>query len=471
MKILKICFRLGSGGPGIYVPNLAHSLRDRGHEVAILTNGTYDFFFFPRLDRTQLNGGILHYQLANSPNFHTGLAPIGPMSDVSQPKIERLFRSVLEDFRPDIIHIHDLGGFCLSMMKIAAAYAPVVNSLHSYALLCQQNHLINRGTRQACQGPGGRCISCMGWSARKQRRFYISNLLARVRRFWDTRVVAALGLKARHFKLRDAYESKQEVQWSEVARRRLAHEYEERTRIAIELMSESVSINLAVSEAVARIYTGFGLPVDRVIVQHIGTKAAEEFSPLPLQVGRPVKIGYVGSLVFIKGAELVIEAFNLLPKDLQIKLILFGYGNPVLIEQLKAKTDGVSVEFRGPYSHADLPAIMREVDAVVIPPVWEDNAPQTVFEALALGRPVIGARIGGIPDFVRHEDNGLLFEARNAGALAQEFIKLASDPPLAERLAARIKPMKRMGEHAVELEALYLRILAGGRNARIRDEV
>jgi glycosyltransferase involved in cell wall biosynthesis len=471
MKILKICFRLGSGGPGIYVPNLAHALRERGHEVAIFTNGTYDFFFFPRLDKGKLDGGILHYQLANSPNFHTGLAPIEPMSDVSQPKIESLFRSVLADFRPDVIHVHDLGGFCLSMLRIAAEYAPVVNSLHSYALLCQQNHLINRDTRQACQGPGERCISCMGWSKEKQRRFYISNLLVRVRRFWGTRVMARLGFKVRPFALRDAYETREQVRWPEVARKKLAREYAERTKIAIELMSEFVSINLAVSQAVARIYKGFGLPEDRVVVQHIGTKAAEEFIPQPLQASRPIKIGYVGSLVFIKGAELVIEAFNLLPKDVSIRLILFGYGNPTLIDELMSKTDRANVEFRGPYSHADLPAIMREVDAVVIPPVWEDNAPQTVFEALALGRPVIGARIGGIPDFVQHEDNGLLFEPRNAGALAQEFIKLASDPSLAERLAARIKPMKRMREHAFELDALYEELLVAGRTARIRDEV
>ena len=59
-----------------------------------------------------------------------------------------------------------------------------------------------------------------------------------------------------------------------------------------------------------------------------------------------------------------------------------------------------------------------QVDVVAVPSLWNDNLPGVVFEAFAFGKPVIGARRGGIPEMIRDGDNGWLVEPTDTGALA-----------------------------------------------------
>ena len=87
-------------------------------------------------------------------------------------------------------------------------------------------------------------------------------------------------------------------------------------------------------------------------------------------------------------------------------------------EQLLSMDRRGVVELAGAFSHAELPEILSGLDAAVIPSLWWDCAPLVVAECLAGRVPVVGANMGGIPDFVEHGINGLLFDGRSATALA-----------------------------------------------------
>jgi glycosyltransferase involved in cell wall biosynthesis len=69
--------------------------------------------------------------------------------------------------------------------------------------------------------------------------------------------------------------------------------------------------------------------------------------------------------------------------------------------------------------------LLREKDLLVVPSLF-DSYPNVVLEALHTGTPVIGSRVGGIPDILRHED--LLFEPGNPAAIAEKIHKYAADP-------------------------------------------
>ena len=66
---------------------------------------------------------------------------------------------------------------------------------------------------------------------------------------------------------------------------------------------------------------------------------------------------------------------------------------------------GADVEFLGYLSGAALHEAVRSARAVVLPSEWYENAPMSVLEAYALGKPVIGARIGGIPELIRDDSH------------------------------------------------------------------
>src|SRR5262245_3382346 len=83
------------------------------------------------------------------------------------------------------------------------------------------------------------------------------------------------------------------------------------------------------------------------------------------------------------------------------------------------------VTFLGHLTGEALHAAIREARAVVLPSEWYENAPVSVLEAYALGKPLVGARIGGIPELVREPDTGLSFasgDAKSLGAALYEMM-------------------------------------------------
>lgn len=83
-----------------------------------------------------------------------------------------------------------------------------------------------------------------------------------------------------------------------------------------------------------------------------------------------------------------------------------------------AKSLGADVKFLGYRSGEQLREVIRAARATVLPSEWYENAPISVLESYALGVPVIGARIGGIPELIREGETGFTFLSGSADELA-----------------------------------------------------
>jgi glycosyltransferase involved in cell wall biosynthesis len=89
---------------------------------------------------------------------------------------------------------------------------------------------------------------------------------------------------------------------------------------------------------------------------------------------------------------------------------------------------GAHVEFPGYRTGDELHQTIRRARAVVLPSEWYENAPMSVLEAYALGRPVIGARIGGIPELIKEGETGATFESGSVTELADAMKTFAQMP-------------------------------------------
>jgi glycosyltransferase involved in cell wall biosynthesis len=78
---------------------------------------------------------------------------------------------------------------------------------------------------------------------------------------------------------------------------------------------------------------------------------------------------------------------------------------------------------------------------------------------------VVATDLGGMSEFVKHEENGLLFELENVEDLARQLRRLGEEPGLLERLRAGIGPVKTVEENVDELEELYSTLIEKGRAA------
>ncbi len=97
------------------------------------------------------------------------------------------------------------------------------------------------------------------------------------------------------------------------------------------------------------------------------------------------------------------------------------------------------VRFLGGGVRDDVLRLFAAADAAVLSSAWE-NFPHTVVEALAVGTPVVATAVGGVPEVVVHEDNGLLVPAHDVTALGAALRRITTDDDLRARLAARAAP-------------------------------
>jgi glycosyltransferase involved in cell wall biosynthesis len=148
------------------------------------------------------------------------------------------------------------------------------------------------------------------------------------------------------------------------------------------------------------------------------------------------RFGFIGSVTPVKGIEVLLNEFLDAGID-GAELWIAGSGNPRYIDQLCQKTAGRPVTFCGRVAPSDF---YSKVDVVVLPSLWNDTFPGVAFEALAFGKPVIGAKRGGIPEMIADGENGLLFDPKEQGALRRCLERVKKDKALLRRLTSRARP-------------------------------
>jgi glycosyltransferase involved in cell wall biosynthesis len=129
---------------------------------------------------------------------------------------------------------------------------------------------------------------------------------------------------------------------------------------------------------------------------------------------------YFGRLSFEKGVATLVKA----ALDSGVTLHIVGTGPE--LEQLRelALPAGERIRFFGYLSGEALWTQVRQARAVVLPSEWYENGPMSLLEAYALGKPVIGANIGGIPEMIKVGETGLLFSSSKVIELAECLTQL-----------------------------------------------
>lgn len=179
--------------------------------------------------------------------------------------------------------------------------------------------------------------------------------------------------------------------------------------------------------------------------------------PAPLPEG-PQAL-FVGVLERYKNVDGLAAAWRLAaPRVPGARLTIVGKGTESeVVQRLVADLSGQAAWTRE--LATDEVAAAMDAASFLVLPSRSEGLGRVVIEALCRGRPVLGARVGGIPDLVRDGENGLLVEPEDAGALADALVRLLTDRELLERLAAAARPsaepwLATPGEYARRVEEL-----------------
>jgi spore coat protein SA len=154
---------------------------------------------------------------------------------------------------------------------------------------------------------------------------------------------------------------------------------------------------------------------------------------------------YVGRLTAVKGVHVLVEAFQAVRRSHpDVKLIITGssfFGGAARtdyerqLEQLAKPVDDAII-FTGYLPHQKLRYLYAAVDMIVLPSVWQDPCPLVVLEAMASGTLLLSSAVGGIPEVLEHQVNGVLVPPGDAPALAAAIGAALDDPAGRARMSA-----------------------------------
>jgi glycosyltransferase involved in cell wall biosynthesis len=370
------------------------------------------------------------------------------------PLVGRRIADVLQAVQPDVVHAHNLLNLSFDLPAMAHARGvPVVATLHDYALVCPSGgQRLHRAEQHVCHViDTDRCARCFPESP-----FYTQisfGRLAALTRAPGLMRRAALAMSRRLPGLtgRLAHAARRATPLP-VTRQ----DIEDRLAAARRIFDE-VDVFVAPSPSLAAEFQRLGMAASKIRVSDYG------FAPLHRPAGAtgraergPLRIGYVGTLVWHKGVHVLIDAVRNLPADgYEVRV----FGNPDTFREysadLRARAAGLPVTFMGAFDRSRVADIYAQIDVLVVPSLWLENSPLVIHEARMAGVPVVGARMGGITDLIEDGRTGLLYEPASAAALEAALRRLLADPGLVAALGAAAPPVKSIAQDAREWTAVY----------------
>ena len=222
-------------------------------------------------------------------------------------------------------------------------------------------------------------------------------------------------------------------------------------RLFIESHFEKIDLFIAPSRFLRQRYIDWGLPEGKIAYLENGTPNFIAPPPRPRVEGEGRGVfAFFGQISPYKGLMDLLKAFDLISQaapnaSAGVRLMIYGANLELqrqefvdLVTNALLRNAG-RVHFAGPYQRSDISRLMANIDWVVVPSIWWENAPLVIEEALAHKRPVICSNIGGMAEKVAPGRDGLHFQVGDPFDLAQTLLQAASDLAIWDRLRATMR--------------------------------
>lgn len=358
MKILLVNkFYYPRGGAEVYVINLENLLREHGHEVAVFSMQHPQNLLSAYEKYFPKEVDFTRINLRNL--FTYILRPLG------SKEVRDKFSRLVDEFCPDVVHLNNTHS---QLSPVIAEIAhkkgiKIVWTLHDYKMLCP---------RYDCMRNGNPCYLCYTDKRSVIRHACLKNSrLASILAYWEAKIWNRKKLE----KYTATFICPSDFLQNEMIRGEFNH-------------LKFIKLN------------NF---IDR-------TKITQ-----PVCLNKENYYCYVGRLSPEKGIKTLLKTAVELPYTLRI------IGSGILEQDLKQEYQVENIVFEGHKSWNEIEAIAGKAMFSVIPSECLENNPIAVLESLALGTPVLGSRIGGIPELIEENVNGLLFELSNKDDLKSKI--------------------------------------------------
>ena len=402
MKILMVNkFLHPKGGAETYVLQLGGYLKGQGHEVQ---------YFGMEHDKRCVGNMANAYTSYMDFHTHSMLEKLKySMAIIYSTQARKKIRLVLDDFQPDIVHLNNIN-FQLTpsiIYEIKKSDIPIVQTAHDCQIACPNHLMYIAHKKSPCQ----KCLKTKNYLHCVRNKCVhnstFKSLIAAVESFYYHIINT--------YCLVDAY--------------------------------------ISPSRFMADILTHAGIQRDKIYVlcNPIGTVSNQQSAKKNEKY-----VLYFGRFSPEKGIETLLRAAALLP---DILIVIAGYGP---LEQLMHAA-APNIRFVGFKQGEELQSLISGAVCSVLPAVCYENCPFSVLESHALGVPVIGSNMGGIPELIEDGETGLIFDAGDAQALTDKIRFLWNNPQTVSQMKEKclVKPYITWPSYVSKLLEIYRAVGAG----------
>ncbi len=404
------------GGVELHLYHLAQHLRAAGHEPFVVYRE-----YLPDADEYRLTEDTYEgLRVARLNHRFTEVHDLNAI--VSVPEIDRRLGELLDDFRPDLVHVHHFTTLSTTFVhEVRRRGIPLVITLHDFWLGCPRGQRIRDDLTPCPNIDLTRCDPCL-------------------RNLWPS-----------------FFEEPPTSLWAKLtgARTRDLRGYHRTVRGAL-----NVADRLIVPSRFCRdLYRRYGVREDRVQVIPYGLDTAR-FESLVREPGERFRFGYIGTVIPSKGVHVLLDAFLRFPEgvaQLDIHGGIFQFHHDTTYgERLEAaRGDRSDVTFHGTYTPDELAGHLARLDALIVPSIWYETYCMAMREGFLAKLPVIASSHGALAEGVEHEQTGLLFEPGNASDLFVQMERVRSEPDLRQRLVRSPKEVWTLEQNASTVTDLY----------------
>ena len=395
MKILLVNkFHYLRGGSEKYYFELANLLKEKGHQIA----------FFSMQNEKNIKTGEKEY-FVEELDLNTG-SKLKALDVIYSKENKKKMAEALEDFKPDIVHINNFQRQLSESIidAINEKNIPIVFTAHDVQAVCPAITMLDKD-KQICE----LCMKGKYFNCIKKKCIKNSNLKS---------VLGAI--EGKYYRLKKVYNKKISyiITPSEFYKEKLIEDGENEKNIeAIHNFIHLEDYNLDISDK------GYGL--------------------------------YIGRLAKEKGILNLVEAFSRIQGE---RLYIAGDGpEKEKIEKIIENRDlQDNIKLLGYLNQDEVKKYIKNARFIVVPSIWYENCPYSILETQAIGKPVIGADIGGIPELVKDKENGLVYRYNSIDELETKMKLLFENKELAEQYG---KKAKEYAEKFYNKETYYDKII------------
>ncbi len=378
MRVLLVNkFHYLKGGSETYYFELAKLLKEKGHEVA----------FFSMQNENNIKTDCKEY-FVDSIDLNSG-SKLQALEVIYSKKNRKKFLEAIEDFKPDVIHVNNFQRQLSSSIILAAAKKniPVVFTAHDYQAICPAITMLDSDNNICEDCMRGKYTNCIRKSCVK-----------------NSKLKSILGAIEGYF-----YRFKK-------------------------IYTKKINCIITPSNFLKEKLVQDGIPEEKIQAIH-NFSDVEKFNVDVSDEGYAL---FFGRLAKEKGVLNLIEAFSKLENG---TLYIAGEGpekeNIKNFIQEKGLED--RIKLLGRLNSEEVKECVRKSKFVVVPSIWYENCPYSIIEASLIGKPVIGARIGGIPELIIDNETGFTYEHDNIDKLAEKMRLLFEDSDLAKKMGEKAK--------------------------------